>query len=464
MRRWPLVRQMLLWNLVATALTSAAFAGIAYYALDRYLIAATDAEVLSEAAEIQHLIDTAEEIPVLKGTAEDASLTAEQAYIEIISPDAEVIEASSNIGPTPIVPPQWMMEYAFAGQPVYGNLTSPKGGSFRGVLVPCFHQRRLRCLVLSFQSREPIEKTLATFSRGLLTVAPVVLVFAVLLSWGSASRSLAPVKNLTYRLSLLDSNSLAERLPVRGAGDELDELVEAFNRLMDRIAQAFSSLQDFTRYAAHQLRTPLTVLRGETELALSQDLSPEQSRAALERVHEEIERLQRLVDALLLLARLEGKQPEPQVVEVNSALDQAWRRVKVDDCRLERSLPAEPVLVWAREGLVEELIFNLLDNACRYGGRRVRVEVNVVDYWAQIGVVDDGPGMSEEDLRQAQKPFFRGESAQGEEGSGLGLAIATRIAEAFGGSLTLESAPGEGTRAVVYLPLAIETVLEEPGL
>ena len=461
MSRWPLLWQIVFRNMLATLAVCIAFGIIAYAALFRYMLASMDSELLSEALEARQILQEAGGPPIFTdtpdGREEDAGLAAENMYVSIYSADGRLLDCSTNARSLALSPPRWMMEYAHGGQPVFGTVSAIDGRRMRAVLFPVLEAGRLSLLIFCTQSVVPVERALESFVRGILAIAPVMILIALTISWVSARSSLEPFKHLAKDLSGITASSLTKPLPLRGTGDELDQVVAAFNDLMARLAEAFEHLQQFANQAAHQLRTPLTVLRGEIELALERAQSAEDYKRALKRAAGEVSRLEKLVNSLLLLSKLERRQLPGELVELDVVLREVAHAAADGRCHLEVSIPPEPLVVVADPQLLEQMLFNILDNACRYGRGQVEVRAWRRDQQVVVEIADDGPGMSPDELRRVGTPFFRGSAAEGTDGSGLGLAVSIRIAEAFGGAISFECPDTGGTVVTITLPAAKAT-------
>ena len=261
-----------------------------------------------------------------------------------------------------------------------------------------------------------------------------------------------------YLERLARSIVLTDLLTILGAG-----LLSYYlaGRTLRPIRQAVEARQQFFANAAHDLRTPLAVLRTEAEVALRQaELPPEEARQVLLSSLEEVDRMSRMVEDLLLLA-LEGKQELRR--EPHDLADLVGTVVqRLDGPAREKSLtlqwaPSPPVLVPLDAPAVERALVNVLGNSLRYtlAGGRVEVSLTVSRDAAQVLVVDDGMGISPEDLPHVLDPLYRADQARSSspDGAGLGLAIVQRIVTEHGGTVEIESPAGKGTRVKLRFPL-----------
>ena len=276
-------------------------------------------------------------------------------------------------------------------------------------------------------------------------------------------RALAPLTRMVESARGLDAVDPGWHLEEPGTGDELDELGRAFNDLLSRLQIAYQRQRRFSDDASHQLRTPLTVLTGQMEVALRQDRPAEEYRRALQAALARGVQLRQIVEALLFLGRADAEAalPDVELLELNRWIADhlSERHSTICPDEVVEHIAAEcPVWVSLHSGLLAQLVDNLLDNARKYGvpGAIVRVESKREDGVALLVVEDTGQGIADEDLPRIFEPFFRSKRVrrQGIPGVGLGLSVVERIAVAFGGTVTVQSKVGSGSRFEIRLPVA----------
>jgi heavy metal sensor kinase len=311
----------------------------------------------------------------------------------------------------------------------------------------------------------PVWGTLRTLAVVLAALSLVLWCSAALVGRWLCRRALAPVTRMARTARTLTADDLDRRLADPGTGDELSDLGAAFNDLLTRLAEAFRRQRRFTGEASHQLRTPLTALLGQVEVALRRERPAEEYRRVLETVQKQGERLRQIVDLLLFLARADAGSGPPQTETLDLG---AWLADHLrswgehprsgDILAVRAGAHLGPLWVRAHAGLLGQVLDNLLDNACKYSaaGSPVRLRAWRQEGEVRLAVEDRGHGIGAEDLGHVFDPFFRSAEARrcGVAGVGLGLAVTARIVEALGGSIEATSEPGRGSCFVVALPCA----------
>ena len=316
-------------------------------------------------------------------------------------------------------------------------------------------------VLAAWASLEPVESEI----RSLAAVLPLI----ALGLWGLvaavgrhfARRAVAPLLVMAESARTMPFDDC--RLPSPGTRDELEDFALSFNGLLDRLHVALERQRQFTGQASHQLRTPLAALIAAIEVARRRRRTVEEHERVLDGVHGDAVRLWRVVEALLFLARADADAglPDLECLDLGAWVSdhlRAWPgHERAADLRFESS-DGQPLWTRAHRPLLGQLLDNLLENACKYSGPGTPI---VVRTWCEpdavvLAVEDRGCGIPAEDLARVFEPFFRAESARrlGSAGVGLGLAVAGRIAVSHGGTIGVESEPGEGSRFVVRLPRA----------
>jgi signal transduction histidine kinase len=302
-------------------------------------------------------------------------------------------------------------------------------------------------LVQARASLQPAAAALGTLQSVLLPGIPALLLLVAGLTWLAVGRALAPVSGIRQEMADITANDLHRRVPVPEARDEVARLAETTNRTLDRLERAVGRHRQFVADAAHELRSPLAVLRTRLEIARPHPLAAE----ALT----DVDRIQRLTTDLLLLARLDAGEPvEHAEVDLGQvAAEEAARMRPRPDVRVD--LRIEPgVVVHGSGDQLRRLVANLVDNAVRHARTAVGVRLTAGGGAAELEIEDDGPGIPAERHEAVFDRFTRLDEARDRDagGSGLGLAIARDIAAHHGGTLAVVSGPpGAVLRARVPL-------------
>ena len=309
----------------------------------------------------------------------------------------------------------------------------------------------------------PVRRAIAHLRSALLLVIPIILALCVAGGYWMAAWALAPLNEITGALARIGARDLRRRLPLPQVHDEAGRLIAAINQLLERLELASAAQRRFVSEAAHELRTPLAVLRSGLEVTLQRPRDAAQGRAALEQAMDEVERLCAIAEDLLALARLEA---EPGIQRESVDLGE----IAAEACAMARTLAearhqefAQEFATAAHKGLVvngsaadlRRVVFNLLDNAVKFTPERGRIEIGVAAdaTAALLSVRDSGPGIDPVDIAHIFEPFYRSRSANG-AGSGLGLALSREIVRRHGGVIEAVNRAGGGCEIQVRLPLA----------
>jgi len=301
---------------------------------------------------------------------------------------------------------------------------------------------------------ERLDASLGEFDRVLVIRTAGGVVLAALMGLIFSGWALAPLKRLAARATSIDIKNLEARLPVRGAGDELDHVAVAFNQALARLERSVNEMRQFSAAVAHELRTPLAILRGEAELALAAPISEFSARERLASQLDEYDRLTRLINQILMLARAEAGEIQITRAAVDLSSLAASVSDQVEPLAAARSITLVPqidpeVRVLGDHGWLERLLLILLDNAIKFTGAGGRVTVRVTKDGdrAHLLVEDTGIGINAGTIERIFEPFYRADVAQSRqtEGAGIGLALAKWITRTHDASLTVTSEPGRGS-------------------
>jgi heavy metal sensor kinase len=383
--------------------------------------------------------------------------------VQLFGTDGELVAASQTVPGATLLPFDALAPF-LSPSARFLNIVSlyPSGETarFRAFNYPVTADGRLAYVIRVLSPLAPVEAPLRALRLILFLLLPGAVVLSGAVAVWLAGRTIRPVNRMVESAQDISTENLRVRLPVPGTRDELGRLAETFNGMLDRIEQGFSFQRQFWEDAAHELKTPLAIMKGEIEVALRSGGGPE-DREVLTSNLEELDSLIRLIDKMLTLARLDRGGAAIDIRELDLAA-LAGRAVEefrtlAEDKGIRLGFSASTaVRVHGDDARLRGLLYVLLDNAVKFtpAGGRVGVEVAVDGGQARLVVSDTGPGIGEDDLPRIFERFRRaGRPAEG-GGFGLGLSIAKAVAESHGGRIGIRSKPGEGSAFTVFLPLA----------
>ncbi len=303
---------------------------------------------------------------------------------------------------------------------------------------------------------------LESFREVFATIALPVLLLGLLGGAFMAHRALRPVRDLLRTLeTIIDTGSLQERVPADPARGTFAELAQLFNRMLGRIEALVAGMRDTLDDAAHDLRTPMTRLRGGAEMALQGARSEQDYRDALEDVLEASERVLVMLDTLMDVSEAEAgalrlRLKETAAADLVGDVAALYQFVAEEKGVEVEVHVAEEVQVTVDRSRMRQALANLLDNAVKYtpGGGRVLVEVHGGDREVLLRVCDSGVGIAPEEMPRIWDRLYRGDRSRSERGLGLGLSLVKAIIEAHGGNVEASSEPGAGSTFTVHLPRA----------
>ena len=319
------------------------------------------------------------------------------------------------------------------------------------------------------QSRQDYVEAMSSLVGTLLKTVPVALLVTALIGWWISSRALKPVNQVTAMARDISGGDLSRRLRLDLPDDEIGRLATTFDEMIERLESMVRRQRQFTADASHELRTPLTAMRGQVDVALSQPRDAESYRGTLAGINNQVLRMTRLVESLLILARSESGTLKLDLEQVDiSQLMETARDITAPSATEKglalRVAPGPTAAVRGDESLLLQMLLNLIDNAIRYTERgEVAIGWEIAGANVELIVQDTGPGIPEEQLERIFEPFYRIDPARAyTRGAGLGLSICRTIARAHGGEIKATTSE-LGATFVAELPLATEGVAIAPG-
>jgi two-component system, OmpR family, sensor kinase len=366
--------------------------------------------------------------------------------VQLADGDGTVLARSNNLGDQvlPVV----------SGE----NIVTASGGTLR--ILPYYFEANGQTYQLAFaQSLSSVNSTLASMGIAILLIVAVFVTLATASVAVMIGRALSPVKKVTATAqSIASSSDLSRRVNYRGSKDEIGQLAATFDQMIEQIDGLLRSQRSFVADASHELRGPLTVIRGNLDL-LKRNLSEEDRSESIRVLEAEMTRMTRIVNDLLVLAEVEsGQLDQEQTVSLKELLLDAYERaLQLAGERQVVIERQEDLWVKGDAHRLDQLIGNLVGNAIKYtpDGGTITLSLYQDGDWARLDVADTGMGIPAEHLPHIFERFYRVDKARSRRsgGSGLGLAIVKGIAEQHGGKVSVTSEPGKGSTFSVWLRL-----------
>jgi heavy metal sensor kinase len=462
MRKPSIGLRLTLWYVVIFTVAQVIFGAGMWFMLHYRLYDIVDDSLENQADDLKNFMATQKaEAPLAKlqeEVAEEYDIEHSGAYLQIYSGNG-----------------QWLYRSPFLQA---NPLASPEPGTF---VQPFFEDRRLSRRSFRFMverlevnghvytvatglSTHDVVGTLAAFRSYLLMFAPLVLLLAASGGYWLSRKALSPMDALVRTARAIGGANLSGRLEELNTGDELQRLSDTLNEMLDRIETAFLRITQFTADASHELRTPISLVRTEAELALRRSRGEAEYREALRHILIEAERTTSLIEQLLSLARADsGRETlnlQPvDLPEILREVMEGWRQVAtVRNLQFSVSIEEGELTVLGDETALRRVVDILLDNAFKYtpspGTVSLSLEQNGDN--AVISVRDSGVGIAEAEQDKIFERFYRVDKARSRAlgGAGLGLAIARWIVSQHRGSVVVESSMGKGSTFRIELPLA----------
>jgi heavy metal sensor kinase len=379
----------------------------------------------------------------------------------------QIIDASGKIGAkmndieTETIPVSFnTMERALKGEAVYETMenVNPR---LRMLTLPILENKKITSIVQVGSSLADFDETMRKLLIIMIISIPTSIGATIILGYFMAKKSLRPVDQIRRAAVKISSSNLDERIDIKGRKDELSRLAETFNAMINRLKDAFQRVNQFSIDVSHELKTPLTILKGETEVALRKERANEEYKKLLESNLEEIDRMSRIIDDLLLLSKADSKDMKLNVenISLRDLLADVCMNMKIVATNKGIDLAVNEladVRFIGDELKLRRMLLNIIENGIKYTqeGGIVTVSSSADNGYAYITVKDNGTGISKDDLKYIFDRFYRADrSRKRESGSGLGLSISKWIAEAHKGTIEVESQLSAGSQFSIKLPL-----------
>ena len=384
-------------------------------------------------------------------------------YIQVLEPHGGVIAKSSNLEGFSMTVPPLTYRAAIEGATIYEVVKTVGKYPLRVVTKPIILDGKLIAIVQVGSSFEGMDEIFHLLAYILLPGILACVVVAGAVGWFLARKALRPVAEITDTARKITAENLDERIRADVPQDEIGRLAATMNEMIERLEKSFQQIRQFTGDASHELKTPLTILKGEIEMALRSKDDVQYMKEVLSSSLEEIDRMSYIVKSLLDLAKMDvekgalAKEPV-RLDKVLADRHEHFKRLAFDSAVQLDILENRPVMVLGDQVRLSQLIYNLIDNANKYTPRGGKVELRLGQDGQTVifRVKDTGVGISPEDLPYIFDRFYRVDKARTREvgGAGLGLSICKEIAEAHGGTLEVLSVHGEGSTFTASLPAA----------
>jgi two-component system OmpR family sensor kinase len=425
--RLPIRLRLTLAFTVVMAVVLAAMSFFVYSRVDHALLVSIDQSLSLQTVDVSHFE---------RGRL-DRDSAAGGGIAQVLRPDGTVF-GSDPLGLPPLLSAAELRRVS-AGERIVRSGSLPGVRGHWRVLA----QRRSfedgRAVLVAARSLEPRDETLHHLLRELALAGPLALLLAALAGYGLAAAALRPVEAMRVRAQAISASTPGARLPHGRSRDEISRLAETLNAMLARLEAAFAHERRFVADASHELRTPLALLKTELEVALRRRRTREELEDALRSASEETDRLTRLAEDLLLIARSDaGELPvrrEPvTAAEVLDVVARRFRGLVAEKGRSLELVPPNGLVLDADPVRLEQALGNLVDNALAHAAGRIVLSAEPQGELVALHVRDDGPGFPPEFIGDAFDRFSRSDEARSGGGSGLGLSIVDLIAEAHGGA------------------------------
>jgi heavy metal sensor kinase len=457
--------RLILWYSSILFIALFIFGILSYYFISHQLYSeqfATLAENCEKISEVFRIKDNRLDIAYLKSVVEELNLSETGIFFEVWDSKPERVFRSPNFPvnlqtPSPASDTDKLFTLTESNGIVYHLYETPVNvypSSGTGTRV--YHIRTGQSIIY-------IDRILQKIQLLLLLLVPIILLFAGLGGWYLTGRALKPIADITRTARDISLYHLDRRLPRPHSDDELSELVHTLNDMINRIEKGVRNIQQFTADASHELRTPITAMRGEIEVALRRTRSREDYKETLKSSLQELQWMEKMVNDLLLLSRADAGELNLNIEPCNLAelIQECYHTqtytAQKKNIRFQINIADKSFTAPIDSYRIRQVLCNLLDNALKYtaDGGMVTINAEKNNSAVEISITDNGCGIAENDLPLVFNRFYRADKSRGREeySSGLGLSICKWIVEAHRGKIELQSSINKGTTVTVKLPV-----------
>lgn len=379
----------------------------------------------------------------------------------------QIIDSSGKIGAkmndieTDAIPTRFnTTERALKGEIVYETIedANPR---LRMITMPILDNKKITSIVQVGSSLADFDETMRKLLIIMVISIPTSISVTIIMGYFMAKKTLRPVDQIRRAAVKISSSNLDERIDIKGRKDELGRLAETFNAMIARLKDSFQRINQFSIDVSHELKTPLTILKGETEVVLRKDRDNEEYRNLLQSNLEEIDRMARIIDDLLLLSKADRKDMKLNIgnISLRDLVADVCMNMKIFADKKEIVLVVDEladVRLIGDELKLRRMLWNIMENGIKYTpkGGVVTVSSYINNGFVCVNVTDNGMGISGEDIKYIFDRFYRADrSRKRESGSGLGLSISKWIAEAHKGAIEVTSQLSKGSQFLIKLPI-----------
>ena len=475
--------KLTLWYVLILGILLISFSSFLYFTLSKSLYRDTDVKLRS----LAELIASESASPLSKfgfgnidqALAASMNLKPIGKFIQVLDESGKIGRKSENLRDVQLPISLNALKNASKGLITFETDRSFGNAPLRIITFPVTENNHITRIVQVASSLEDVEDALNTLFIILMIAVPFALMVASLGGQFLANKALKPVDNITQTARMITSQNLNQRIKPLKVKDEISRLIETFNEMISRLDQSFRQIKQFSTDASHELKTPLTILKGEVEVTLRKKRMSDEYEQTLRSNLEEINRMSQIVDDLLFLSRADigevrlNKEKIDLTEILNEVVVQMNILAQAKNIRIETSNHHGDIHIFGDALRIRELFLNLIENGIKYTEDRGSIHVILTKddlphdrsapdriegeqtEFVKIIVSDTGIGIAKEDQERIFDRFFRVDKARSREqgGSGLGLSISKWIVEAHHGEITVESEIEKGSSFIVRLPL-----------
>jgi heavy metal sensor kinase len=475
--------KLTLWYVLILGILLISFSSFLYFTLSKSLYRDVDNKLRA----LAELIASESASPLSKFGFGNIDQTLEASmnlkpigkFIQVLDESGNIGRKSDNLKNVQLPISLGALKSASKGLITFETNRSFGNTPLRIVTFPVLGDNHITKIVQVASSLEDVEDALNTLFIILIIAVPLALLIASLGGQFLANKALKPVDHITQTARMITSKNLNQRIKPLKVKDEISRLIETFNEMISRLDRSFRQVKQFSTDASHELKTPLTILKGEVEVALRKERGSHEYEQILKSNLEEINRMSQIVEDLLLLSKADSGEIRLNKEDMNltEILNEVVAQVNVlaqsKNLHIETSNHHEEIHIFGDPLQIRELFLNLIENGIKYTKEGGSIHIRLTkDAFLQDGTPSGGPkeeqaefvkiifsdtgiGIAKEDQERIFDRFFRVDKARSREqgGSGLGLSICKWIVEAHRGEIKVESELGKGSSFVVKLPI-----------